>query len=72
MREEALQALKILKQDLTSAALKMIDEKLPFVLETDASDNAISATLNQEGRPAAFFSRTLTNLILRLSFVQGS
>ena len=33
---------------------------MPFVVETDASDNAISASLNQHDRPVAFFSRMLT------------
>ena len=28
-------------------------------METDASDNALAATLNQAGRPVAFFARTL-------------
>ena len=32
---------------------------MPFVVECDASDVANSATLNQEGRPRAFMSRTL-------------
>jgi len=59
LREKAVRALKTLKQDLTSAAFKVIDEKLPFVSETDAPDDAISVTLNQEDRPVAFFSRTL-------------
>jgi len=65
-----VQALKTLKQDLTSAAHKVIDEKLLFVLETDASDNAISATLNPEGRPVAFFSRTLNKCELHQSSVE--
>ena len=36
-----------------------IDEDQSFVVETDASNVAISATLNQNGKPVAFFSRTL-------------
>ena len=36
-----------------------IDEHIPFEIETGASEFAIAATLNQNGRPVAFFSRTL-------------
>ena len=46
LNDEALHALTTLKTDLSSAKLGVIDEDLPFTLETDASDNAISATLN--------------------------
>jgi len=49
----------------------VIDEALPFTLETDASDNAISATLNQQGdRPVAFFSRMLNKRELHYSSVE--
>ena len=70
LREEAVQTLKTLKEDLTSAALTVIDEKLPFVLETDASDNAISATLNQQGQPVTVFSSTLNECELHQSSVE--
>ena len=60
MGEKALNAFKSLKDKLVSAALQIIDENVPFVVETDASDNAISASLNQHDRPVAFFSRMLT------------
>ena len=56
---EAVKDFKSLKQDIANASLQAIDENAPFVVECDASDMAISATLNQAGRPVAFMSRTL-------------
>ena len=40
-------------------ALRPIDEGIFFVVECDASETTLSATLNQGGRPVAFMSRTL-------------
>ena len=54
-----LEAFQVLKHDLKDAALQSIDFNELFVVETDASDFCIAATLNQNGRPVAFFSRTL-------------
>ena len=48
-----------LNKDLGDAILMSIDAYQSFVLETDASNLAISTTLNQNGIPEAFFSRTL-------------
>jgi len=63
-------SFKDTEPDLTSAAFEEIDEQLPFALEKDASDNAISATLNQEGRPVARFSRTSNKCELHQSIVE--
>ncbi|XP_029639454.1 uncharacterized protein LOC115214395 [Octopus sinensis] len=54
--EKAFESLKV---EPANAAIQVIDENIPFTVETDALDFAISATLNQEGRPVAFHSFTL-------------
>ena len=59
--EEAKRAFDLLKTEIEKAAVHSIDENVPFTVETDASDGAIAATLNQAGRPVAFFSRTLNS-----------
>ena len=45
----ALAAFNTLQKELENAALQHIDESLPFVVECDASEVALSATLNQAG-----------------------
>jgi len=37
-------------------AMHVVDESIPFQVESDASDFTLAATLNQAGRPEAFFS----------------
>ena len=48
----------------------MIDENVPFVVETDASNGAALATLNQRGKPVAFYSRSLNKSELNLSSIE--
>ena len=66
----AQEAFEGLKKDILDAVVMSIDENVPFVVETDASENAIAATLNQEGKPVAFFSRTLNKSEKRHSAVE--
>ena len=62
MPQPAHDSFEALKKELEEAVLVTVNQSSPLVVETDASDVAISATLNQEGRPVAFFSRTLTSI----------
>ena len=65
--EEAHRAFRLIKEDIENAVVGTIDETLPFDVATDASDHTLSAILNQQGRPVAFFSRTLNGPELKHS-----
>ena len=67
---EANSAFQKLKTILSEATLMPILEGVPFTVETDASKFAIGATLNQKGRPVAFYSRTLHGSELHHSAVE--
>ena len=60
LNESAIKAFNSIKSQLGEVVLQPINEDIPFVVECDASDVAISASLNQDGRPVAFMSRTLS------------
>ena len=59
LSQSALNAFTILKKELAVASLVPIDESITFVVECGASDNILSVTINQGGRPVAFMYRTL-------------
>ena len=71
IKEEALSAFNSLK-DEQSATLSSIDESIPFVVECDASEIAVSATLNQNGRHVAFMSCTLNKNELNYPALSGT
>ena len=52
-------AFESLKKSIEESVVTAIDENISFEVETDASEVALAATLNQAGRTVAFFSRTL-------------
>ena len=68
--EEVMTAFEILKNDLKDATLTAIDPTQTLIVETDASRFAIGATLTQNGRPVAFFSRTLKDHEIKLHPVE--
>ena len=70
LETKVLEAFKQIKQELELATLKPIDESLPFKVECDASDGAISAALNQSGRPVAFMSKTLQGSELKYHIIE--
>ena len=70
LSEEALGAFEKLKDLLGEATLTSISDCVPFIVECDASDIAISATLNQNGKPVAFLSRMLNKSEVRYPAVE--
>ena len=57
---ESIKTFENFKEEIEKALLHSVDEKIPLIVETDASDTAIATTLNQANSPVAFFSCTLT------------
>lgn len=53
-----IRAFEDLKKNTAIAAITTFDPSPRLVVETDASDCAIAASLRQSGRPVTFFSRT--------------
>ena len=59
LSQEAIKAFESVKQCIASSSVVCPNKTDPLVLESDASGYALSASLNQGGKPVAFFSRTL-------------
>ena len=70
LTNKAVSAFETLRSNLRSACLHCVNDKEPFTVECDASDLAIKATFNQNGRPVAFISRTLTKSERRYSAIE--
>ncbi|KRY38399.1 Actin, acrosomal process isoform [Trichinella spiralis] len=68
--QPAVDAFKALTKDTVNSVVTAIDDELPFTVETDASDHAITATLIKLGKPVAFFSRMLSYSEQRHSSVE--
>ena len=60
LSDSANRAFQNLKRDIANSAIAAINPSAPLVVETDASNSAIAASLRQQGQPVAFFSRTLS------------
>ncbi|XP_059819975.1 uncharacterized protein LOC132391153 [Hypanus sabinus] len=67
---EACTAFSRIKGDIAKATMHAVDETIPFQVESDTSDFTLAATLNQEGRPVAFFSCTLQGSEIRHSVME--
>ena len=61
--DEAMRLLKLLKSELAEVSLGIIDENIPFVVETDTLNYVLLATLNLNNRSVAFFPQTLHKLL---------
>ena len=60
LSKDVLIALRVMKYKLSQGTLQPFDKNLPFIIETNASDFAIAATLNQNNKPVVFHAHTLS------------
>ena len=61
LTDDALTSFETLKSELFKTSLSVIRDNVPFEVENDASDYAIAAILAQQGKPVAYFSRSLNS-----------
>jgi len=61
MSSSAIADFESIKLDIANSVISSISGDEPLVVESDASNHALAATLSQNGRPIAFFSRSLSN-----------
>ena len=59
LSKQAIEAFQNLKKTIEGAMVTPIDGSISFEVQTDASEVALAATLIQNGKPVAFFSRIL-------------
>ena len=59
LNNECKMAFDAIKSKIAGSCIISPDNSEPLVLESDASDFALAATLSQGGKPVAFYSRTL-------------
>ena len=65
-----MEAFESVKKTIEESFVTAIDESIPFDVDTDASDVALAATLSQNGKPVAFFSRTLQGSELKHASIE--
>ena len=66
---EAVSAFESLKKSIEESVVTAIED-IPFEVETDDLEVALAASLNQAGRPVAFFLRTVQGPEVRHSSVE--
>ena len=70
LSEEALTAFAAMKSCIAESWVTTPNDSDLLVVETDASGYALSASLNQSGKPVAFFSRSLKDPERRHSSIE--
>ncbi|XP_063380929.1 uncharacterized protein LOC134667447 [Cydia fagiglandana] len=61
LSESAMTSFNEIKKNIAKASLSAVSEDAMFTVETDASENALAASLSQNGQPVAYFSRSLND-----------